>query len=149
MGMVSFVIMLLEIVGGLLANSLAIITDAMHMLSDVSSFIVGVCTLRVMMMKATEKYTFGFQQVDVLGSLVSVCIIWFMAGVLCLKAFDRLLEPQPIDGKYMCLTASLGTLANILMMSVLGHSHGHGQCHGHGHQGESDHGHDTCHGHSS
>merc|ERR1712137_945976 len=53
---VSFAIMLIEVVGGLLANSLAIITDAMHMLSDVSSFIVGICTLRLMMKQATASH---------------------------------------------------------------------------------------------
>merc|ERR1712137_186258 len=146
---VSFAIMLIEVVGGLLANSLAIITDAMHMLSDVSSFIVGICTLRLMMKQATASHTFGYQQVDVLGSLVSVCMIWFMAGMLCIKAVDRFMNPQPINGKFMAITATLGTVANILMMSVLGHSHGHGQCQGHSHGGDHvhDHGDHGCSGH--
>eukprot|EP00438_Fugacium_kawagutii_P021684 Skav223812 [mRNA] locus=scaffold575:783306:783658:- [translate_table: standard] len=56
--------MMVEIVGGLLANSLAIITDAAHMLSDVGGFIVSLLALQLSRLEATQEYTYGFKQVE-------------------------------------------------------------------------------------
>lgn len=140
---VSLLLMFIEIVGGYFANSLAIITDAMHLLSDVGGFIISVFTLKLMMQKPDAKHSFGFQQVGVLGALFSVSTIWAMAGVLFVTGIQRLLAPEPIDGKLMSIIATMGFVANVLMMAILGHDHGGAGCdhgHSHGGGGHGDHG---------
>eukprot|EP00913_Durusdinium_trenchii_P017578 g16519.t1 len=108
------------------ANSLAIITDAAHMLSDVGGFIV---------MAATNEYTYGFKQVEVLGALISVSMVWALTAALLWEAVPRFMEPRPIDGKIMFFISLFGFLVNLILMKVLGHGHSHGDhghCHGDG-----------------
>lgn len=142
--MVSIALMMIEIVGGYLANSLAIITDAMHLLSDVGGFALSLLALHFMSMKATTSYSFGFHQAGALGGLMSVLIVWLMAGGLLVQATYRLLNPVPVDGKLMSVVATFAFLANVILMLVLGHHHhGGGECShsGHGHSHGADHGH--------
>lgn len=148
---VSLILMMIEIVGGFMANSLAIMTDAMHLMSDVGGFALSLIALRVMRQRSTPKYSFGFQQAGVLGGLLSVLIVWLMAGALLVQAVHRVLTPQAINGKLMSIIATLGLCANLVLLVVLGHGHSHGgggSCgggHGHAHgapaAAKSDHGH--------
>ncbi|CAE8600103.1 unnamed protein product [Polarella glacialis] len=140
---VSLCLMVIEIIGGILANSLAIITDAMHLLSDVGGFALSLLALHFMKQQATAKYSFGFHQAGSLGGLISVMLVWILAGALLVQATHRMFEPEPVDGPVMSGIATLGFLANVLMYAVLGHSHGGSACegHGHAHGGGNDHGH--------
>ena len=124
--------MVVEIVGGLLANSLAIITDAAHMLSDVGGFIVSLVALQLAKMEATKEYTYGFKQAEVLGALLSVAIVWALTAVLLWEAVPRFVEPRPIDGKIMFVISVFGFLVNLILMKVLGHGHSHDHGHSHG-----------------
>lgn len=150
----SLTLMCIEIVGGILANSLAIITDAAHLLSDVGGFAASIFALSLMMKKATAKYSYGFMQAGVLGAIFSVLCVWLMAGMLLVQAVRRLMDPEEIDGRLMALIATLGFVANLILMAVLGtahhgHSHGngdHGHGHDHGKKEEEEHGHGD-HGH--
>lgn len=130
--------MIVEIVGGLAANSLAIITDAAHMLSDVGGFIVSLVALQLSQMEATQEYTYGFKQAEVLGALLSVAIVWALTAVLLWEAVPRFIEPRPIDGRLMFFISLFGFAVNLVLMQVLGHGHSHGgDDHGHSH-GEDD-----------
>eukprot|EP00931_Biecheleriopsis_adriatica_P115423 TRINITY_DN9120_c0_g1_i3.p1 TRINITY_DN9120_c0_g1~~TRINITY_DN9120_c0_g1_i3.p1 ORF type:complete len:438 (+),score=73.42 TRINITY_DN9120_c0_g1_i3:96-1409(+) len=129
--------MLVEIVGGVVSNSLAIITDAAHMLSDVGGFIVSLVALQLSAMEATQAYTFGFKQAEVLGALLSVAIVWALTAVLLWEALPRFIEPQEIDGRTMFFISVLGFAVNLVLMKVLGHGHSHGDDdHGHAHGGD-------------
>lgn len=130
--------MLVEIFGGVYANSLAIITDAAHMLSDVGGFIVSLLALQLSAMAKTQEYTYGFKQAEVLGALLSVAIVWALTAVLLWEAIPRFVEPQAIDGKTMFVISVIGFAVNLVLMQVLGHGHAHGgDDHGHAH-GEDD-----------
>lgn len=131
--------MMVEIVGGCLANSLAIITDAAHMLSDVGGFIVSLVALQLSAMAATREYTYGFKQAEVLGALLSVAIVWALTAVLLWEAIPRFIEPEAIEGRTMFVISVIGFVVNLVLMQVLGHGHSHGaDDHGHAHGGEED-----------
>lgn len=131
--------MMVEIVGGCMANSLAIITDAAHMLSDVGGFIVSLVALQLSAMARTQEYTYGFKQAEVLGALLSVAIVWALTAVLLWEAVPRFMEPQAIDGKTMFVISVIGFVVNLVLMQVLGHGHAHGgDDHGHSHGEEDD-----------
>lgn len=117
----SLTFMFAEILGGILANSLAIMTDAAHLLSDVGGFIVSALSLHLISQ--------GYQRAGTSGALVSVMLTWFMTGGLLIGAVQRTVQPQAIDGKLMFVVATMGLVVNLALMKVLGHNHGsHGCC---------------------
>ncbi|KAL7129546.1 hypothetical protein ABFS83_13G074200 [Erythranthe nasuta] len=138
------VFMSVEVVGGIKANSLAILTDAAHLLSDVASFAISLFSLWAAGWEATPRQSYGFFRVEILGALVSIQLIWLLTGILVYEAIVRIVtETGEVQGFLMFLVSAFGLLVNIVMAVMLGHDHGHGHGHGHGH----DHGHDHDHGH--
>ncbi|KAI8060054.1 cation efflux protein, partial [Gongronella butleri] len=128
-----------ELVAGYLSNSLALFSDAFHLLSDVVSFLVALVAIYLAEKPATSRHTFGFHRAEVIAALMSVLTIWILTAYLVREAIDRISNPQEIDAKLMCITASIGVVVNIVLAYVLGgHHHAHG---GHDH-GSHDHHHD-------
>ena len=82
----SAVFMLVEITGGIMAQSIAIISDAAHLASDVLGLAMSVACLAIAQKNATNKFSYGFHRIEVLGAIVSILSIWIMAGFLCYEA---------------------------------------------------------------
>ncbi|EGZ11482.1 hypothetical protein PHYSODRAFT_517016 [Phytophthora sojae] len=157
----SVVFMCAEVVGGSIAGSLAIMTDAAHLLSDVAGFCISLFAIWMSTLPASNSLSFGFQRADVIGAVVSV--LWVLTGMLlyaAVKRFIECLEPHPkehVDGKLMFIVACIGLLVNIVLMQISGHGHSHGggghshshgeKTQGHSHGGRS-HGEGNHHGHS-
>jgi zinc transporter 2 len=137
-----------ELVGGLLAHSLAIMTDAFHMISDLGSFFISIMAIHLARKSPTARYSFGFQRAEVLGALTSIIIIWFLTGILVYMAVLRIVNHDlDVDANTMMITAGIGVVFNLVMGAVLhfgktGHSH-FGMSHSHGH---SHHGHKSSNG---
>lgn len=141
-----FFFMCVELVGGYLSNSLAIMTDAAHLLSDLASFLISIVALVVARKAPTSSLSFGFHRAEILGAIVSVLLIWLLTGVLLYEAVERIRTPQDVDGKTMFIVATIGLAVNIIMGMILmssghGHSHGLGGGHAHDDHDEDDHGH--------
>ncbi|XP_064220016.1 probable proton-coupled zinc antiporter SLC30A3 isoform X3 [Aotus nancymaae] len=130
---VCFVFMAGEVVGGYLAHSLAIMTDAAHLLADVGSMMGSLFSLWLSTRPATRTMTFGWHRSETLGALASVVSLWMVTGILLYLAFVRLLHSDyHIEGGAMLLTASIAVCANLLMAFVL---HQAGPPHSHGSRG--------------
>ncbi|KAF2597390.1 hypothetical protein F2Q68_00007400 [Brassica cretica] len=84
------IFIVVEVVGGIKANSLAILTDAAHLLSDVGAFAISLFSLWASGWKATPKQSYGFFRIEILGALVSIQMIWILAGILVYEAIVRL-----------------------------------------------------------
>jgi len=129
--------MFVELIGGLIAGSLAIMTDAAHMLSDVSGFVVSILALHLSEQDATLEYSYGFQQAEIIGALFSIMIVWALTAVLVFEAVNRCVHLQEIHGEVMFIIAVIGVVVNMVLAKVLGHSHSHGgDDHGHSHGSE-------------
>ncbi|KAG6749680.1 metal tolerance protein 1-like [Populus alba x Populus x berolinensis] len=127
------VFMSAEIAGGIKANSLAILTDAAHLLSDVAGFAISLFSLWAAGWEATPRQSYGFFRIEILGALVSMQLIWLLAGILVYETIIRLIhDTGKVDGFLMFLVAAFGLLVNIIMALVLGHDHGHDHDHKHG-----------------
>lgn len=141
------------------ACSVAILSDAAHMFSDVFSFLVSIYCMRLIKMKASAAYSFGYHRAETIGALVSVLIVCVITGGLVMEAIQRLIHPTDIDGRLMFIVATTGIGFNILLLVTLGHDHHHhlgGSCghdhghdHGHSHGAADLHGHCNVHGHCS
>lgn len=140
---VCLVFMIGEILGGYFAGSLAVMTDAAHLLVDFFSFIISLLSLWLSSRPATHRLNYGWHRAEILGALLSVFTIWLVTGVLVYLAVERLIsDDYTIDGTVMLITSGCAVLANIIMALTL-HQSGHGHSHG----GLSSHGH--SHSHSS
>ncbi|KAI7878470.1 hypothetical protein K492DRAFT_212464 [Lichtheimia hyalospora FSU 10163] len=114
-----------ELIAGYFANSLALMSDAFHLLSDVASFIVALAAIYLAEKPATKRHTFGFHRAEVIAALVSVFTIWILTAFLVREAIERVKNPQEIDAKLMCATAAIGVVINIV------HSHDDEEEHDH------------------
>ncbi|KAM9303425.1 proton-coupled zinc antiporter SLC30A8 [Morus bassanus] len=116
--------------GGQIAGSLAVITDAAHILVDLTSFLISLFSLWLASKPPTKQLTFGWHRAEILGALMSMIIVWMMTGVLTYLASMRLLHPDyDIDAKVMLITSACAVLANIILSLIL-HQTGHGHSHG-------------------
>ncbi|XP_035537285.1 zinc transporter 2 [Morone saxatilis] len=136
---ICLVFMIGEILGGYFAGSLAVMTDAAHLLVDFTSFIISLLSLWLSSRPATHRLSYGWHRAEILGALLSVFTIWLVTGVLVYLAVDRLInDDYTIEGTIMLITSGCAVLANIIMALTLhqsghGHSHGGLSSHGHGH----------------
>jgi zinc transporter 2 len=142
-GAICFLFMIVEIVGGYLANSLAIMTDAAHLLSDLVSFTISIASLFIAKLPASSIMSYGYYRAEIIGALLSVSLIWGLTIWLLFEAVHRIIDPQEVDGQFMLVTAVFGLLCNIIMAKVLhsspGHSHSHSHSHNHNHFQTSSH----------
>uniref|UniRef100_A0A224Z4G9 Zn2+ transporter n=1 Tax=Rhipicephalus zambeziensis TaxID=60191 RepID=A0A224Z4G9_9ACAR len=132
--------MILEIVGGLLANSLAVATDAAHLLTDFASFMISLFSIWLAHRPPTKRMSFGWYRAEVIGAVTSVLLIWVVTGVLVYMAVQRIIQEEyEINATIMLITAGIGILVNIIMgvaLQVGGVPHGHS--HGAHHAGDDD-----------
>lgn len=104
-----------EAIGGWLANSLAIATDAAHLLTDLASFLISLFSLWLSSRPASKKFNFGWYRAEVVGALTSVLLIWVITGILVYLAIQRLITGEiKIEAEPMLITAGLGVLVNIM-----------------------------------
>ena len=107
--------MLVEIVGGVLANSLAIASDAAHLLTDFASFMISLFSIWMATRPASRQMSFGWHRAEVIGALTSVLLIWVVTGILCYVATERIMENQfEIDASIMVITAAVGVVVNLM-----------------------------------
>uniref|UniRef100_A0A8C3G0Q5 Probable proton-coupled zinc antiporter SLC30A3 n=1 Tax=Chrysemys picta bellii TaxID=8478 RepID=A0A8C3G0Q5_CHRPI len=129
---ICFVFMIGEVVGGYLAHSLAIMTDAAHLLADVGSMSVSLFSLWVSARPPTKTMTFGWHRSETLGALASVLSIWVVTGVLVYLASARIISNDyEIDARAMLVTSACAVGINVIMayilhQSVTGHGHARG-----------------------
>ncbi|XP_072321013.1 probable proton-coupled zinc antiporter SLC30A4 [Eucyclogobius newberryi] len=124
-----FLFMTGEIIGGYVSNSLAIMTDAVHMLTDVVGILFSLLALWLSTKPPTKRFTFGLHRLEVVSAVLSVMLIYILTAVLLFEAVQRTMSQDfDIDGDVMLITAAVGVAVNLIMGFLLnqnGHLHGH------------------------
>jgi len=116
--------MMMEIVGGLFANSLAVICDAFHLLSDLGGFIVSLISCYLATRQSDKNMNFGFRRFEVLGALLSIIFIWLLTGGLFCMAISRIFDRNyKIDSVVMIAMAIMAITVNALMAFTLSCNH--------------------------
>uniref|UniRef100_A0A8C9NFN9 Probable proton-coupled zinc antiporter SLC30A3 n=1 Tax=Serinus canaria TaxID=9135 RepID=A0A8C9NFN9_SERCA len=119
-----------EVIGGYLAHSLAIMTDAAHLLTDVGSMSVSLFSLWVSNRPPTKTMTFGWHRSETLGALASVLSIWVVTAALVYLAAARIISNDyEIEARAMLATSACAVGVNLVMAYILHQSpagHGHG-----------------------
>jgi len=117
--------MIAEIVGGYIANSLALYTDAGHLLLDVGSLCLSLFAQWLAKRPSTTKMSFGFHRAEILGAIVSALSIWLLSGFLIYAAVERIQDPEDVTGLLVMCTAIFGLVANVTVAWILHGSSGH------------------------
>lgn len=146
--------MLLEVVGGILAGSLAVLSDAAHLAADLSAFIVAISGSHIASLPASDSHTFGLKRTESLAALFSMVSLAILSVGLAVEAIHRMWiilysggEVTEVDGKLMSYIAFIGVIVNIILAFVLGEDHVHmpGGDHGHDHDHGDHNGHSHAH----
>jgi cobalt-zinc-cadmium efflux system protein len=103
-----------EFIVGYATNSLALIADASHNLSDVVSLIISLIGMRLAQKSATYLYTYGYKKASILASLVNSILLVFIVIKIFIEAIERLDSPPEVAGKVIILTAFIGIIINTI-----------------------------------
>ncbi|MDR9794300.1 cation diffusion facilitator family transporter [Aeribacillus pallidus] len=112
-------ILLLEFFGGLMTNSLALLSDSGHMLSDASSLALSLIAIWFAAKPASPNKTYGFYRFEILAALFNGVTLFVIAGFIIWEAVQRFYNPPTVARGSMMLIASIGLFANLLSAWVL------------------------------
>ena len=108
----NLVFVLVEFGAGFYYNSMALMSDAGHNLSDVVSLVLAMLAFRLAKVKANARYTYGYKKSTVLVSLLNAVILLIAVGAILLESIDKLRSPQEVSGGAIAWVAGVGVLIN-------------------------------------
>jgi cobalt-zinc-cadmium efflux system protein len=117
--LINVVIVAAQLFGGIMAGSLALVTDALHNVTDVASLGMSFGALRIAQRPASARYTFAFQRAEVLAAVVNAATLVGVSVFVAIEAVERLRHPSPVAGALVIAFAALGFVANALAAFLL------------------------------
>lgn len=111
--------MAIEVVAGLLADSLALLSDAAHMLTDAASIGLALFAARLAARPAGGAFTFGFGRAEILSAQINGAALFVLAGVIAVEGVRRLGEPPDVDAAAVIVVGSVGAVVNVLAFWAL------------------------------
>lgn len=108
-----------EIVGGLAANSLALLADAGHMFSDVAALSLALIAIRISRRPATSRRTYGYYRAEIMAALVNGASLLAISGFVAYEAVVRLWHPAEVRGPLMMAVAGGGLVVNVVVLLLL------------------------------
>ncbi|MGE0431124.1 MAG: cation diffusion facilitator family transporter [Planctomycetota bacterium] len=117
--------LVVEVVVGLISNSLALLADAGHMLSDVGALVIALVALRLAKLPPKGNYSFGLKRVPVLGGLINAATLLVIVAVIVKESIERLAAPPKLTADLILVTGVLGLIINLLSAWYLHRSGDH------------------------
>lgn len=115
----NLIITLVEIAGSILSGSIALLSDALHNLSDTFATFIAYMATRISKRDANPKLTFGYKRVEILSALLNAVILIVMSIFLLREAYERLYDEREVNSLIMIVVAMIALLANIFSASIL------------------------------
>lgn len=112
-------ITLAEFIGGILSNSLSLLSDALHNLNDTASLGISLIARKVSKKKANLDKTFGYKRAEIIGAFINLITLVIIALFLMKEGIERFYDPKPIDGLVMFVVAIIGLLGNFITAILL------------------------------
>ncbi len=111
--------MLVEVAGGIISGSLALLADASHMLTDAASLVLTWVAYFFARRPADPKRTYGYSRFQILAAFTNGITLFGLAGLIIWESFDRIMHPNPIMGEMMLIIATLGLIVNIVTFYLI------------------------------
>jgi len=105
---------IVEVVAGIVNNSMSLLTDAGHNLSDVASLVLSLIAFRLAKKKSTEKFTYGYKKTTVLAALFNAVFLLIVIGILGFESVHRLFNPAAVKGNIIAWVAGAGIFVNVI-----------------------------------
>lgn len=111
--------LVVEVIGGFVFNSLALLSDAAHMLTDVAALVIALLAIKMGKKAPDEKRTFGYRRFEILAAAFNAVLLFFIAIYVFVEAIKRFNEPQEIQPWGMLIVAAIGLGVNLISMRLL------------------------------
>jgi cobalt-zinc-cadmium efflux system protein len=117
-------ILLIEVVGSILANSLALLADAGHLVVDLAAFILTYLSFRLASRKSTERFTFGYYRAEILSAVINGLLLILITLYIIYEAYLRFQNPPHVMGSEMLAFSLIGLVVNFYMaLKMQGYGH--------------------------
>jgi cobalt-zinc-cadmium efflux system protein len=111
--------LVVEVVGGILTNSLSLLADAGHMATDAAGLLLALLAIWIARRPATPERSFGYYRVEILAAVLNALILFGVAAFILWEAVQRLAEPAPVVGLPMLVIAAIGLAVNLVSLRIL------------------------------
>ena len=108
-----------EVIGGLVTNSLALLSDAAHMMTDVIALGVSLFAVRLSRRPADARRTYGYARMEALGAIINGGLLFLVAGYILWEAVGRFRDPPEVASTGMLVVAVIGLVVNLISMKLL------------------------------
>lgn len=119
----TLLIFLFEFIGGIISNSLALLSDAGHVFTDSLAIIISLIASVIVKKPSNKIATYGYQKIGIFAAFINGISLIIIAGLIIFEGYKRLINPPHIDSNFMLMIATLGFIGNIIMAFILGHKH--------------------------
>ncbi len=110
----NFAFVVIEVISGLFVHSLSLLSDAGHNLADVASLSLSLMAIRLLKVKPTQTFTYGYKKTTILVALFNAAVLLLSLGAIGYEAIHRLAFPEPVPGKVISIVAGIGIVINAL-----------------------------------
>ena len=108
-----------EVVGGVVLNSLALLSDAAHMFTDVAALAIALAAIRIARRPADQRRTFGYHRFEILAAAFNALLLFGVAGYILFEAWQRWRQPEEVQTTGVLVVAALGLVVNLASMWML------------------------------
>lgn len=108
-----------EVIGGLVTNSLALLSDAAHMATDVIALAISLVAVRLSRKPPDAKRTYGYARMEAIGAMINGGLLFLVAGYILWEAIGRFRQPPDVASGGMLVIAALGLVVNLMSMRLL------------------------------
>ncbi|WP_416194102.1 cation diffusion facilitator family transporter [Nitrobacter sp. TKz-YC01] len=108
-----------EVIGAFVFNSLALLSDAAHMLTDVAALVIALLAIRIGQRAADDQRTFGYKRFEILAAAFNALLLFAVAIYVLVEAIQRFSEPEPVQSTGMMIVAAIGLVVNLMSMRLL------------------------------
>ncbi len=117
--LITTVVFVMEVVGGVLSNSLALLADSGHVLTDMAALLLSLIAMRLAELPPNPQKTFGYRHAETVAAFVNALVVMLLSLVIVWKAFGRLRSPEPVEGALMLVVTLAGLAGNALAAALL------------------------------
>ena len=108
-----------EVAGGLITNSLALLSDAAHMMTDVIALAISLIAVRLSRRPPDAKRTYGYARMEAIGAMINSGLLFVVAGYILWEAIGRFRQPPEVASMGMLVVAVSGLVINLISMQLL------------------------------